>query len=347
MVSIQAVATVTPPHTYSTQEIIDVAGGWLKDSPRERDLFARLSQSTKIDSRSFALPLNDLLGLRGTGERSKIFTEVGTSLLASVIAQGLAAAGKRPSDVTSLITTSCSVPTIPAIDSRAIAMTGLPSTVFRVPVFQYGCAGGAVGIALARHLVKPNQVALLASVELCSLVYQGGDLQAGNIVGSAIFGDGAACVVLSAEEGPLRLVDSESFLIPDTVDLMGYDIFDDGTHLRLDREIPQALLKAAPRVIKQFLSERGLSEKEIAWWLFHPGGAKILSSLEELFGLTHESTKWAWESLRTHGNMSSASILFALKAFLEERCFERGDKMLMLGIGPGLTLQVNLFECGL
>jgi alkylresorcinol/alkylpyrone synthase len=188
-------------------------------------------------------------------------------------------------------------------------------------------------------------VTFLASVELCSLVYQGADLQAGNIVGSAIFGDGAACVVISPDRGSLRIVDSQSFLIPNTSDLMGYDIFDDGTHLRLDREIPQALLSAAPRAIDEFLDNVGLSSSDVRWWLFHPGGAKILSSLEETLSVSRAQTRWSWESLRDHGNMSSASILFALKGFLDDKEFSSGDRMVMLGVGPGLTLQLNLFEC--
>jgi alkylresorcinol/alkylpyrone synthase len=126
---------------------------------------------------------------------------------------------------------------------------------------------------------------------------------------------------------------------------MGYDIFDDGTHLRLDREIPQALLAAAPPAIQSFLKNKNLSSKDIRWWLFHPGGAKILSSLEETLCVSREQTRWSWESLRDHGNMSSASILFALKSFIDDKEYNVGDKMVMLGVGPGLTLQLNLFEC--
>lgn len=342
---VHSVVTALPPYRYATSEITEKAGSWLQNSSHERALFERLAASTKIEYRNFALPIDDLLALSGPAVRSEIFKEMGGSLLGEVLSQAMDGAEISPRDVGALISTSCSVPTIPAIDASVVERLGMRETVLRLPVFQYGCAGGAIGISLARHLSGTAGITLLASVELCSLVYQGADLQAGNIVGSAIFGDGAACVVISPESGPLRIVDSQSHLIPNTSELMGYDIFDDGTHLRLDREIPQALLAAAPPAIQSFLENKCLSSKDIRWWLFHPGGAKILSSLEETLSVSREQTRWSWESLRDHGNMSSASILFALKSFLDDKEYDVGDKMVMLGVGPGLTLQLNLFEC--
>jgi alkylresorcinol/alkylpyrone synthase len=345
MAYIHSVATLTPPYRYSTRKITEMAGAWLKDTPQECALFERLATSTKIEHRNFALPIEDLLALRGPAERSKIFKEMGASLLQGVIEKGLQAAQLAPQGVGALLTTSCSVPTIPAIDASIIEALGLSPSVLRLPIFQYGCAGGAIGLALANHLTPSAGTTVLASVELCSLVYQGDDRQAGNIVGSAIFGDGAACVVVSQKPGPLRILHSRSFLIPDSYDLMGYDILDDGTHLRLDRDIPQALLRAAPNAIHDTLKEASLSSADISWWLFHPGGAKILTCLEEGLGISREQSRWSWESLRDYGNMSSASILFALEGFLKDRTYKSGDKVLMLGVGPGLTLQVNLFEC--
>lgn len=342
---IHSVVTAHPPYRYSTGEITQKAAAWLKSAPQERALFDRLASSTKIEHRNFALPIDELLQLNGTAARAQIFDEVGSALLREAITKGLQQAAMSPQDVGALLTTSCSVPAIPAIDAHLIHELGIPQTVLRLPVFQYGCAGGAIGISLARQLCASSGVTLLASVELCSLVYQGEDLRSGNIVGSAIFGDGAACVVISPESGALRITDSQSYLIPNTSTLMGYDIFDDGTHLRLDREIPQALLQAAPPAIEAFLGRSGFAPSDIAWWLFHPGGAKILSSLEDTLSVSRSQTRWAWESLRDHGNMSSASILYALQGFLADREFRRGDRMLMLGVGPGLTLQMNLFEC--
>jgi alkylresorcinol/alkylpyrone synthase len=342
---VHSVVTALPPYRYATSEITEKAGSWLKNSSQERALFDRLANSTKIEHRNFALPIDDLLALSGTAVRAEIFKEMGGSLLQEVLSEAMRAANVSPQEVGVLLSTSCSVPTIPAIDASLVERLGMRETVLRLPVFQYGCAGGAIGISLGRHLCSTSGVTLLASVELCSLVYQGADLQAGNIVGSAIFGDGAACVVISPDRGPLLILDSQSHLIPNTSDLMGYDILDDGTHLRLDREIPQALLSAAPGAIDGFLGKSGLSSTDIRWWLFHPGGAKILASLEETLSVSRGQTRWSWESLRDHGNMSSASILFALKSFLDDREYRSGDKMVMLGVGPGLTLQLNLFEC--
>ena len=342
---VQAVSTLLPPYRYSTREILEVAGRWLQNSPSERALFERLGSSTKIEGRSFALPIEKLVLLKGQAERAKIFTELGTTLLSEVLAEALSASRLAPENVTTLITTSCSVPTIPPIDTRAIPLLGLGPETLRLPIFQYGCAGGAIGLSLARHLSSPRGATLLASVELCSLVYQRDDLKAGNILGSAIFGDGAACAVISEDPGPLRIVDSRSHLIPNTCDLMGYDLLDDGAHLHLDREIPQALLASTPPFVRSFLQGHGLTPSDIQWWLFHPGGAKILSSLEESFDLSPPQAKWGWDTLRENGNMSSASILFVLGNFLRERPYKVGDTVMMIGVGPGLTLQANLFEC--
>jgi alkylresorcinol/alkylpyrone synthase len=345
MTFINAIVTERAPYSYSTDVITEAAGAWLASSPTERALFQRLSSSTRIERRAFAIPLQELIGLAGPRERTKIFNEVGASMLSKVIRGGIDASGLEPSGLHTLLMTSCSVPSIPSIDTLAIAHVGLSPAILRVPIFQYGCAGGAIGLSLAQRLSQRSGYTMLTSVELCSLVHQPNDLQGGAIVGAALFGDGAASVVLSERPGLLEVVSCQSYLIPQTGDLMGYAIHDDGPHLHLDREIPHALLEAAPRRISDFLGSLDLCSSDIKWWIFHPGGAKILSSLEETFELPRERTKWGWDSLRENGNMSSASILYALKSFVDERPYRRGDLALMLGIGPGLTLQVNLLRC--
>lgn len=345
MTFIDSVVTALPEHSYSTDDIIRAASSWLATAPQERSLFERLSQSTQINSRSFALPVEEILSLNGPATRARIFSEAGTKLLIEVISKGLQASGLAPDGIGALLFTSCTVPAIPSIDVKAIDALKLPPSLVRLPIFQHGCAGGAVGLSLADQLAPAGKAALLASVELCSLIYQASDLSGSNIVGSAIFGDGAACAVLRPDTGRLKVLATQSHLIPNTYHLMGYDISDDGTHLRLDRDVPHCLSQVAPEIIPAFLATQGLAPHDVRWWLFHPGGAKILSALEGSLGLSPEQCRWGWEALKQHGNMSSASVLFALAGFLADRPYRAGERVFMLGVGPGLMLQLNLFEC--
>lgn len=345
MTFIEAVSTHLPPYRYKTSEIVSAASCWLNSSPDERALFERLSSATQIETRAFALPIEEILALDGQGSRATIFRELGPELLKNVIEKALIASSHTPREVEGLILTSCSVATIPAIDVPVIQSLGMSPNILRIPIFQHGCVGGAIGLGFANHVSGAEGITLLTSVELCSLVYQAADLSGGNIVGSAIFGDGAACVVLSQKEGPLRIVSTHTHLIPNSYGLMGYDILDDGMHLRLEKEVPQCLAMHVPDTISSFLAKHKLAASDIAWWIFHPGGAKILNMLETSLRLSREQTHWGWDTLRDNGNMSSASVLFALSRFLEDRVYRSGDKLLMLGVGPGLTLHINLFEC--
>jgi alkylresorcinol/alkylpyrone synthase len=149
---------------------------------------------------------------------------------------------------------------------------------------------------------------------------------------------------MPGENKGLAVVGHQSFLVPNSRHLMGYDIFDDGFHLRLDRELPKALASEAPEQVRRFLAQFGMTHEDINFWLFHPGGAKILDFLEETFALKSEQARWSRDVLREVGNLSSATILFVLKAFLDSKVAARGDKVLMVGVGPSLTIELILFE---
>jgi alkylresorcinol/alkylpyrone synthase len=192
--------------------------------------------------------------------------------------------------------------------------------------------------------VKPEQRAIVSSVELCSLVYQAGDLSGGNLVGSAIFGDGAAAVLLEGSGEGLRILAAQSHLVPESAFLMGYGIEDDGVHLRLDRALPQALSQHAPPFVRSFLAGQDTRPEEVSWWLFHPGGVKVLAVLEDTLAIRRDQSRWAWDVLEQYGNMSSASILFVLDLFLKGRVAKPGQKVCMLGVGPGLTIEAILCQ---
>lgn len=344
MPSIRRVGTALPRHRYSKDEISEAGRRWLSSSPSEAELFCRYLASASIDYRHFALELDELLAQGGAKLRAERFASLGLPLARDA---ALRAIGESPvAAIGSLISVSCSVPLVPGIDCRLIDELELPRSIVRVPVYQYGCAGGVAGLSLASRLVEEGSDALVVSTELCSLVYQRDDLGKGNLVGSALFGDGAAAAQLTADRGVLpRILAAESCLLRESGHLMGYDILDDGTHLRLDRNLPLRLSVELPALLSSFLDRHSIAPGEVRWWLFHPGGTKILKNLETILAIEPERSRWSWEVLSRYGNMSSASILFVLERFLEDCELGSGDIALVLGIGPGLTVELMLLEC--
>lgn len=344
MAVVRAVSTALPQYAHSREDIHRAGSRWLEHSPHDCELFQRFVDNSRIEQRHFALPLERILALKGAKERAECFQSEGKRLLRSVVEDLFSCAKASPQGIEHLVFTSCSSPSIPAIDASIVSELHLRPNIKRIPVYQHGCAGGVAGLAIAHRIVKSDELAIVASVELCSLVYQQDDLSGGNLVGSAIFGDGAAAVLLAGSGDGLRIVDAQSHLVPNSVHLMGYGIEDNGPHLRLDRALPQALSKHAPAFVTDFLGAHGLNHHDVSWWLFHPGGVKVLAALEAAFSISRERSRWAWEVLERYGNMSSASVLFVLQAFVQSGVAQPGDRICMLGVGPGLTIEAILFE---
>ena len=285
------------------------------------------------------MPYETILSLNGLEFRAKQFEAIGTQMLTNAIESTLEQHEQKPEDVGAIVFTSCSVPIIPSIDAAAVLKSSLSPSITRVPIYQHGCAGGVVGLSLGAKLSKLGKPVIVSSVELCSLVFQPRNHSGAHLVGAAIFADGAAATIISPDTGKLSVVGSESHLIPNSRHLMGYDIFDDGFHLRLDRSLPNMLVKEAPKVLSQFLSKHKKSPGDIDYWLFHPGGIKILEFLRETFSLSKEQACWSYDVLREHGNLSSATILYVVDAFIRDKATKTGSNALIMGIGPGLTLK--------
>lgn len=346
MAYISTVKTTTPEYKLSLEEVIKFGQMWLHDRDDLRSLFERFVRSSKTQSRGFILSFDELLNPPGFAARASLFEEHAPKFGATALNSAIQASAIPKEEFSTLVYTSCSCPTIPSVDAVIIEQSELPRTISRVPIFQHGCAGGVIGLSLASKLADAKGPVALVSVELCSLVFQPQLPSPAELVGAALFGDGAAACILTpiADKDSLRIVDSESYLIPNSRHLMGYDLFDDGFHLRLDRELPNVLGAVTPTQVASFLSKHGLSTSDIGYWLFHPGGVKILDYLEKTFSLTPSQCHWARDILSDTGNISSATVLFVLERFLSEKVCKPGEKVLMVGVGPGLTLELILFE---
>lgn len=343
MASISSVAISLPDASYCNADVLAAGASWLKDSPAELALFRRFVEATLTKKRHFVLPLEGILSLNGARGRAEMFEQAAPQIALPAMKDAIQNSRQDPSQLGTFLFTSCTCPSIPAVDGILVEQAKLSSEISRVPIYQHGCAGGIVGLNLASKLVQEHSPVLLTSVELCSLVFQAKCRTGGQLVGSAIFGDGAASAVIVPENRGLTFVDSCSTLLPGSRQLMGYDIFDDGTYLRLDRELPSFLAKHVPQLVGKFLGRNGLVAGDVPWWLFHPGGVKILDFLEQAFSLEERQATWARRVLSTYGNLSSASVLFVLHEFLQDKTYKAGDYVLMVGVGPGLTIEQILF----
>jgi len=341
MSRIAAVSTALPKYRFSREQITEVANRWLSAQPQEAKVFERFLSAVKIDSRSFVMPLDEIIGLGGMAKRADIFATEGLPLGQASVSKVLTAAGLEAQDIDAMIFTSCTGSLIPTLDTHLINTLGFNPSILRVPIYQYGCAGGASGLALAHELCKSGKRVLLASVEICSLEFQRGDVSGGNLLGAALFSDGAASVVMVPDDTGIKVVDAMSILIPNSQGLMGYDLYDDGPHLRLLKELPSVLAATSREHIPAFLKKHGLTPKDVNSWLFHPGGVKILEVLEEAFQLKRAQAQWSWDVLAQYGNMSSATALFVLDGYLKDA---PPGYALMLGVGPGLSVQLLLIN---
>ncbi|HCH62857.1 MAG TPA: type III polyketide synthase, partial [Deltaproteobacteria bacterium] len=279
------------------------------------------------------------------------FIQVGTQIGAQAIEQALDQAGRTATDIDAIFTTTVTGVATPSLDARLVNRLGLRTDVRRTPMFGLGCVAGAAGIArVADYLAgHPDHVAVLLSVELCSLTIQRQDLSIPNLIATGLFGDGAAAVVMAGNNtacraGMPRVVDSRSRFYPDTERVMGWDIETTGFKIVLSAGVPDMVAEHMGADVDAFLHDHGLDRTHISRWICHPGGPKVLRAFEQTLGLTEHDTALTWTSLREVGNLSSASVLHVLRDTLEQRPSAPGDYGLMLAMGPGFCSELVLLQ---
>jgi alkylresorcinol/alkylpyrone synthase len=210
-----------------------------------------------------------------------------------------------------------------------------------------GCAAGVSGIIYAKNFLKsnPNKRAAVVAVEAPTATFQLEDYSMTNIVSAAIFGDGASAVILSSYEedkGP-EIIDEAMYHFYDATHMMGFNLVNSGLQMILDKEVPQKISDHFPAIIHPFLEKNNLTIEDIDHLIFHPGGKKIVQTVEDLFGVLGKNIDDTKEVLRLYGNMSSATVLYVLERFMD-RNPAKGERGIMLSFGPGFSAQRILLE---
>jgi alkylresorcinol/alkylpyrone synthase len=348
MTGIKAVRTAFPVSRYPQAEFTRTIGELCELDPPQRALLKRLHQNSGVETRHAVLPLDQYAGLGGLRPTNERYIEEAVELGAEAMTRALKAADLVAEDVDLLIITSVTGVAVPSLDARLIPRLGLRRNVKRLPIFGLGCVAGAAGLGrLHDYLLGwPGHTAALVAVELCTLSWPRSNVTPADLVASGLFGDGAAALVARGGEaggGPTVLA-SRSQVIPASNDALGWRLDSDGFRIILTAELADIIEGQLCPVVRDFLAEHQLTTADIQTWICHPGGPKVLDAVERSLGLPGSALATSRRSLAEVGNLSSVSVLHILEETLRGTPPPPGTTGLMIGLGPGVSVELVLLR---
>ncbi len=340
-----ALATAVPPYRLGQPEVAERARRLFADTAsadieRMLPVFARAG----IEQRFSCVPIDWYDHPHGWVDRNALYIDNAVTLLEEAALTCMQRAGLDPDEIDAVVTVSTTGVATPSLDAILAGRLGLRSDIRRLPVFGLGCAGGVIGLTRAAELARaaPKSRILLLVVELCALCFRRDDASKSNLVATALFGDGAAAAIVScaADEGTAIGVGGEH-LFPNSLDVMGWDVAEDGLKALFSRDIPTLVRAEMGGLVRQFLAANGMTLADIRQFICHPGGVKVINALEEAFELQTGTLERARSVLRDYGNMSAVTVLFVLERELAAKSTGRS---LMTTLGPGFTAAYLLID---
>ena len=347
-IKILSVAKQLPRYNRETKEILPFVKHWMKgqDTRFQRKVL-KLFEGAGVDRRYSIMEADEVFLNSSFEEKNNIYVREVIKLTEQSLLKSLKKVDLQPTDIDYIITVSCTGIMIPSVDAYLINSLQMRQDIVRLPVTEMGCVAGVSGIIYAKNFLKanPNKRAAVISVEAPTATFQHEDFSMANIVSAAIFGDGAASVILSSYEqdkGP-NVIDEAMYHFYDSIDVMGFKLVNTGLEMILDKKVPEIISSHFPMIVHPFLERNNLTIGDINHLIFHPGGKKIVNTVEGLFKSLGKNIDDTKEVLKLYGNMSSATVLYVLERFMDgDR--QQGEKGLMLSFGPGFSAQRILLE---
>ena len=306
------------------------------------DRLMSIFDNTGISTRRTCQPLSWYDQAHTLAENSVAYIEAASTLCTQAGSALLQRQGLAPEQIDRIIYVNTTGLATPSIDARLVNRLGLHPNVRRTPIWGLGCAGGVAGLSHAWQHVQghPRERVLLFCAEMCSLTLLRDDASTANIVATALFADGAAVALISGDETGdtgYPLIDSRSTLYPDSLDIMGWHVVTQGLQVVFDRRIPKIVDQHACAELDAFLNGHGLTRDDIAEYLYHPGGPKVLSAYADAYGLALDRFDWSRQVLREFGNMSSVTVLYVLERYMAAHAPGRGGHAVISALGPGFA----------
>ncbi len=347
-VRVNTVTKELPEFSRETKDVIPYVETWLKgQEERFQRKVIKIFEGAAVDKRYSIMDPAEVFTATSFEEKNKIYSREMKKLGSRVLQKALKKAGWEADSLDFIITVSCTGIMIPSLDAYLINELEMRQDVVRLPVTEMGCAAGISGMIYAENFLRAQKGkrAAVIAVESPTATFQLDDFSMANMVSAAIFGDGAACALLSSEEdatGP-RILGHEMYHFFDATHMMGFDLTNEGLKMVLDPSVPQTIADHFPDILFPFLKKYDSSIERVEHLIFHPGGKKIVQTVEDLFGELGKNIEETREVLRSYGNMSSATVLYVLERFMEKPV-RKGEQGLMLSFGPGFSAQKILLE---
>ncbi len=345
---IVTVAKALPPYSRDTRDILPYVSAWLGgQEERFRRKVLKIFEGSAVDKRYGIMDIGEVFTPTSFEDKNALYSREIKKLGEEVLRKALQQAEWPAGSLDFIITVSCTGIMIPSLDAYLVNALGLKQDVIRLPVTEMGCAAGISGLIYARNFLKsnPGKRAALVAVESPTATFQHKDYSMANMVSAAIFGDGAACVLLSSEDdakGP-AIIGEGMYHFPDATHLMGFDLTNDGLRMILDPSVPETIAAHFENILFPFLAKHGSHIGKVSHLIFHPGGRKIVETVEDRFRPLGKNIKDTRETLRLYGNMSSATVLYVLERFMNKN-IAAGEQGLLLSFGPGFSAQRILLE---
>jgi alkylresorcinol/alkylpyrone synthase len=353
MATLLALERYLAPYRYPQDEVTGWVRAWLEENGgSEARRLLSVYESAGVEARASVVPIEEVFAPGDFETQNGRYVEIARQAGIDVARRALEAAGLAPAEIGLIVSVSCTGFMIPAVDAYVADALGLGPRLVRLPITESGCAGGVVGLARAAdHLAAhPDEAALVLALEFSSLTFQRWDRSAANVVSTAIFGDGGAAAVLvgpehpRAREGRARLRLAESVFFPGTTHMMGFLLRNGGLQIVLDRALAGFVRREVRGVIQDFLRRHRIDRSQVAHWILHPGGRRIIEVMAERLELTAQDVAPTQAVLAEHGNMSSVTVLYVLDRILRCASPQPGTLGVLGAFGPGFGAELALLE---
>ncbi len=336
-----SVSTAVPSEKLAQSVVLNWARRTLGSKLNQFERMAKAFENAGIASRYSIADISWFETPKSWPERNEVYLQGATQLFVEAGARALREANWAADEIDAVVTVSSTGIATPTLEARAFVEMGFRDDIMRIPVFGLGCAGGVTGLAIARDIAAatPNTRVLLVAVEACSVSFCAGTPNKSDIIGSALFGDGAAAACVTSEHispgsSDIIIGKGAQKIWPDTLSIMGWDVEEDSLGVVFDKSIPAFTQQYFFSAVTDALAKMGKQVGEIDRFVCHPGGAKVLQAIEQCMQLQPGILEEERNVLSDYGNMSAPTVLFVLKQVLENN---NSGEMLMCSLGPGFT----------